>query len=130
MEFLYHKASLIYDKLYLMNKPKITEVDKSTSEYGVFFWQLPDGHLFHDGTGSFLSVQAWKNDFAAIKSLSDTARHYGKEGRPWFKAGARQVSDMEYSEQVGRLAEGLIPSLNDLGAVADAQESIRENGLD
>lgn len=112
-----------------MNKPKITSID-STADYGVYFWQLPDGHLFHDGDGSFLSIQAYKDDFSAIKKLSDAARHYGKEGKPWFVPGARQVSDMEYSEQVGRLAEGLIPSLNDLGAVADAQESIKENGLD
>lgn len=107
---------------------KITPIDKMW-EWGVYIWQLPDGHLFHDGNGSFLSIQAYKGDLQAIAKLRKAAEQNGQpEGRPWFHAGGRQVSDMEYSEQVGRLKEGYIPSMNDLGAVHDAQQGLKEHG--
>lgn len=98
-------------------------------EWGVYIWQLPDGHLFHDGNGNFCSIQAYKGDLDAIKKLADFARANGQpEGRPWWHAGGRHVSEEEYSEQVDRLKQGLIPSLNDLGAVHDAQQGLKEHG--
>lgn len=112
-----------------LQKPKITPIEEAYYEWGLYFWQLPDGHLFHDGSGNFLTVQAeHKADLNAVKKITDAAKYYGKEGKPWFKAGARQVSDAEYSEQLDRLKEGEIPSLNDLGAVYDAQRGLKEHG--
>ena len=109
----------------------IKEIEK-IYKWGLYFWQLPDGHLFHDGAGSFLSVHAnFEGDMEAIKQISDAARYYGQpDGKPWFKAGARQVSEAEYSEQVQRLAEWYIPSENDLGAIYDAQQGMKEHGGD
>jgi hypothetical protein len=37
---------------------------------------------------------------------------------------------MEYSEQIARMKEGLIPNMNDLGAVHAAQQTIKEHGSD
>ena len=97
--------------------------------WGVYLWQLPDGHLFHDGDGNFLSVAAHKDDFNAIKEIGRAAAYYGKpEGKPYWHGGGRQVSDEEYSEQLDRLREGEIPSLNDIGAVAAAKRGIAEHG--
>lgn len=98
-------------------------------EWGVYIWQKPDGHLFHDGDGNFLSIQAYKDDIGAIAKLRGAAAYYGQaEGQPWWHAGGRQVSDDEYSEQLDRLKDGLIPSMNDLGAVYDAQQGLKEFG--
>lgn len=100
-------------------------------EWGVYIWQKPDGHLFHDGNGNFLSIQAYKGDLEAVAKLAKAAAYYGQpEGKAWWHAGGRQVSDTQYSEQISRLKEGLIPSMDDLGAVYDAQQGIKEHGSD
>jgi hypothetical protein len=39
-----------------------------------------------------------------------------------------RVTDEEYSEQVDRMSQGLIPNLNDLGAVAAAKNTIKLYG--
>ena len=35
---------------------------------------------------------------------------------------------MEYTEQLARMREGLIPNMNDLGAVYDAQQTLKVHG--
>ena len=113
-----------------MGKSKITPIE-NLFDWGVYIWQLPDGHLFHDGDGNFLSIQAYKYDSEAIAKLRAAAAANGQpDGRPWWHSGARQVSEMEYSEQLGRLKEGYIPSMNDLGAVMDAKKGMVEHGDD
>lgn len=111
-----------------IGKTKITPIDK-IYDWGLYIWQLPDGHLFRNEDNDLLSIQAYKGDLAAISELRKAAAYYGQpEGKPWFYSGGRQVSDSEYSEQVDRMSQGLIPSMNDLGAVYDAQQSIKEFG--
>jgi hypothetical protein len=39
-----------------------------------------------------------------------------------------RVTDEEYSEQVDRMKQGLIPNLNDLGAVKAAQDTLKLYG--
>jgi hypothetical protein len=39
-----------------------------------------------------------------------------------------RVTDEEYSEQVDRMKAGLIPNLNDLGAVQAAKDTIAKYG--
>ena len=58
--------------------------------------------------------------FAELKKV---AIHNGDDGlgEAVFVAGLTQVSEEEYSEQKERLREGLIPSMNDLGAWHAAQ---------
>ena len=107
-----------------------TSIVPKMYEWGLFFWRLPDGHLFHDGNGNLLNIQASsKYDFDAMQKLKKAAAHYGQpEGKPWFQPGIRRATDSEHSEQVDRLKSGLIPSLNDLGALADAQAAYRKHG--
>lgn len=100
-------------------------------QYGLYIWRLPDGHLLRNEDNDFLSIQAYKGDMRAIAELKQAAAYYGfPDGDAWFYVGGRQVSDSEYSEQLDRLKEGYIPSLNDLGAVADAQEGVKLYGSD
>lgn len=119
-----------------IGKTKITQIDKGTGqramfgyEWGLYFWQLPNGHLFHDGQGNMLNIPSVKDDLSQIAKLMKAAAHYGQpEGKPYFYAGANRATDEEYEEQVDRLKSGLIPSMNDLGAVAAAKKSIQIYG--
>ena len=111
-------------------KSKITAIPKMY-EWGIFFWQLPDGHLFKDNEGNLLNIPAAnKYDIDARIKLAEAAAHYGQPaGRAWFHAGAKRTTDEEYSEQVDRMKNGEI-LLNDLGAVYDAQQGLKAWGED
>ena len=111
-------------------KPKISVVPKKYG-WGVYLWKLPSGKMFKDSEGNYLNVPAMKGDIAAIGRLRDAAKYYGEpEGEPFFRAGVSRVSDEEYSEQLERLKDGQIPSLNDMGAVYDAQQGLKQHGDD
>ena len=98
-------------------------------DWGVYYWKLPDGKKFSDGNGNFLTIEAYKGDLSKIKELQDAAAYYGHaDGVAVFEPGARKISDEEYSEQLDRLQQGLIPSMNDLGAVHAAQQTLRMYG--
>lgn len=98
-------------------------------EWGLYFWRLPDGHLFKDSEGNMLNIPSIKGDIGQMTKLMRAAAHYGQpEGTPWFYAGVSRATDEEYQEQLDRLQEGLIPSLNDIGAVAAAKKSLEIYG--
>jgi hypothetical protein len=110
---------------------KITQIGKGTGqkamfgfEWGLYFWRLPDGHLFKDDEGRMLNVPSIKGDISQMSKIRQAAAHYGQpDGEPWFYAGVNRATDDEYEEQLDRLKDGLIPSMNDLGAVDAAQRS-------
>lgn len=111
-----------------IGKSKATFIPKNY-EWGLYFWRLPNGHLFHDGEGNLLNIPAIKHDLAKIAELRKAAAHYGQpEGEPWFYPGIKRATDEEYSEQFDRMKQGLIPNLNDMGAVYDAQQSLKTYG--
>lgn len=98
-------------------------------EWGLYFWKLPDGHLFKDDEGRLLNIPSVKGDLSQMAKLMKAAAHYGQpEGVPWFYAGAGRATDEEYQEQLDRLDQGLIPNLNDIGAVAAAKKSLEIYG--
>ncbi len=119
-----------------LGKTKITQIDKGTGqkamfgyEWGLYFWKLPDGHLFKDEEGRMLNIPSVKGDLGQMAKLRQAAAHYGQpDGEPWFYAGVNRATDEEYEEQVDRLKSGLIPSLNDLGAVDAAKKTIQQFG--
>lgn len=98
-------------------------------EWGLYFWKLPDGHLFKNEDGDPLNIPSIKGDQAQIQKLREAAAHYGQpDGTPWFYAGIGRATDEEHAEQVDRLNAGLIPSLNDIGAIAAAKKSLEVYG--
>jgi hypothetical protein len=111
-----------------IGKSKATFIPKGY-EWGLYFWRLPNGHLFHDGNGNLLNIPSMKNDLGKISEIRKAAAHFGQpEGEPWFYPGIKRATDEEYSEQVERMKSGLIPNLNDLGAVHDAQKTLSMYG--
>jgi hypothetical protein len=111
-----------------IGKSKATFIPKGY-DWGLYFWRLPDGHLFHDGQGNLLNIPAMKHDLSKIAELRKAAAHYGQpDGEPWFYAGIKRATDEEFNEQQERLKAGLLPNLDDLGAVHAAQQTISQHG--
>lgn len=109
---------------------KLTGI-KSVEEvtFGVYVWQMPDGRYVADEDGNFLSISSIKDDQEMIKKLADTAKYYGiDEGKAVFLSGHRKISDEEYEEQLMRQKAGLVPDVNDIGAIKDEAEWLRKNG--
>lgn len=119
-----------------LGKTKITQIDKGTGqkamfgyEWGLYFWKLPDGHLFKDDEGRMLNIPSVKGDLNQMAKIRQAAAHYGQpDGEPWFYAGVNRATDEEYDEQLDRLKSGLLPSLNDLGAVDAAKKTVQQFG--
>lgn len=111
-----------------IGKSKATFIPKGY-DWGLYFWRLPSGHLFHDGQGNLLNIPSMKHDLSKIAEIKKAAAHYGEpEGEPWFYAGIKRATDEEYSEQIDRMKSGLIPNLSDMGSVYDAQQSLLKYG--
>ena len=119
-----------------LGKSRVTVMDTGDAqrknfgfEWGLYFWRLPDGHLFKDDEGRLLNIPSIKGDVGQMMKIRQAAAHYGQpEGEPWFYAGVNRATDEEYQEQLDRLDQGLIPSLNDIGAVAAAKKSLELYG--
>lgn len=101
-------------------------------DWGLYVYKKANGKWFTDGTGSVLNIESMKGDISAIAKLKDAAKYYGDpgDGTCVFVPGLTRISEEEYSEQKQRLAEGLIPSMNDLGAWKAAQDTYNKYGSD
>jgi len=107
---------------------KITFIEKNY-DWGVYVWKRANGKWFTDGEGNILNIPAVKHDIAALAEIKKAAAYYGEpDGEAVFFPGMGRVTDEEYSEQLDRMKSGLIPNLNDLGAVAAAKATIAKYG--
>lgn len=114
-----------------IGKTKVQVIEEPFSNAGIYVWQLPTGKYFTDDDGNALSIESMRDDPAKMKELSDAARYYGQsEGKAVFFPNVRKISDEEYSEQVDRMAQGFIPSENDLGALIAAKQTIDKYGAE
>lgn len=101
-------------------------------DWGLYVYKKSNGKWFTDGEGSVLNIPSMKGDINKIAELKKVAMHYGDEGdgEAVFVPGLTRISESEYSEQKQRLREGLIPSMNDLGAWHAAQQTYDKYGSD
>ena len=101
-------------------------------EWGLYVYKKASGKWFTDGNGSILNIESMRGDILQISKLKEAAKHFGDEGDGTciFVPGLTRISEEEYSEQKQRLEEGLIPSMNDLGAVQAAKDTIAKYGSD
>jgi hypothetical protein len=113
-----------------IGKSKIQFIDKMY-DWGIYVWKRQNGKWFTDGQGNILNIPAMKGDITKIAELKKAAAYYGEpDGEAVFFAGLSRISDEEYAEQKQRMSEGLIPNLNDLGAVHAAQQTIKKYGAE
>jgi hypothetical protein len=114
-----------------IGKTKIQVVEEPFSNAGIYVWQKASGKFFTDNDGNALSIESMKDDPAKIKELTEAAAYWGEpEGKAVFFPNVRKISDEEYSEQKDRMAQGLIPSENDLGAMIAAKKTLEMYGSD
>ena len=99
-------------------------------DWGLYVYKKSDGRWFTDGNGNVLNIPSMKNDLTKIDQFKKAAKHYGDdgEGTAVFVPGLTRVSEEEYSEQLERMKQGLIPSKNDLGAWHAAQQTLNTHG--
>lgn len=104
-------------------------IDKNYN-WGLYVYKKSNGKWFTDGEGNVLNIPANRGDITKIAELKSAAQHYGDpgDGEAVFVSGLTRISDEEYSEQKDRLKEGLIPSMNDLGAWHAAQQTLNTHG--
>lgn len=109
---------------------KVTVLDKQY-DWGIYFWKKANGKPFTDGNGNVLNIPSHRGDAIQIHKLQQEATALGQgDGSYEFMPGVARVSDEEYAEQVDRMKQGLIPNLNDLGAVQAAKDTIAMYGSD
>lgn len=112
-----------------VGETKVTVVQENFSMYGTYVWTKPNGKAFTDGHGNALSIEGMRDDKSKIKEIADAAKYWGQEeGRAVFYPNMRKISEEEFSEQKDRMAQGLIPSMNDLGALIAAKNTLKLYG--
>ena len=113
-----------------IGESKITVIDKGY-DWGIYIWKKANGKPFTDGQGNVLNVPSHRGDQIQIQKLVREATALGQgDGSYEFYPGMGRISDEEYSEQLDRIRQGLIPNLNDLGAVQAAKDTIAMYGSD
>jgi hypothetical protein len=116
--------------------PKVGNVRRKVIEknyaWGLYVYKKSNGKWFTDGQGSVLNIPAMRGDLSKIAELKKAAMYYGDEGdgECIFVPGLNRVTEEQYSEMVDRMKQGLIPNVNDLGAVYDAQQTLKKHGRD
>jgi hypothetical protein len=117
-------------------KPIVGKVRRKVIEkdynWGLYVYKKSNGKWFTDGEGNVLNIPSARGDIGQIAKLKQAAMHYGDEGdgEAVFVAGLTRISDEEHSEQLDRFKQGMIPSLNDLGAIHAAQQTLNTHGRD
>lgn len=112
-----------------VGETKVQVIQENFSNYGTYVWHKPNGKAFTDGQGNALSIESMNGDQTRVTELQNAARYWGQpEGKAVFYPNMKKISDEEHSEQVDRMANGLIPSMNDLGAVIAAKNTLSQYG--
>jgi hypothetical protein len=106
---------------------KVIEKDYN---WGLYVYKKSNGSWFTDGTGSILNIPAERGDITKISELKKAAIHNGDngEGTAVFVPGLTRISEEEHSEQLDRMKNGLIPSMNDHGAWVAARQTYDKYG--
>lgn len=108
---------------------KVQVIEENFTNFGTYVWMKPNGRPFMDSDKNVLSIEGFRDDKTRIKELADAAAYWGQpEGRAVFYPNMKKISDEEHSEQVDRMNQGLIPSMNDLGAVIAAKKTLELYG--
>jgi hypothetical protein len=112
-----------------IGETKVQVIEENFSNFGTYVWHKANGKAFTDGNGNALSIESMRGDESKIKELKDAAKYWGEpEGQAKFYSNMRKISQEEHSEQVDRMSQGLIPNMNDLGALIAAKKTLKVHG--
>lgn len=112
-----------------VGETKVQVVQEKFSDFGTYVWHKPNGKAFTDGDGNALSIESMKDDTSRINELQQAAKYWGQaEGKAVFYPNMRKISEEAHSEQVDRMSQGLLPNMNDLGAVIAAKQTLKQWG--
>lgn len=117
-------------------KPIVSNVRRKVIEknydWGLYVYKKSNGKWFTDGNGNVLNIPSMRGDITKIAELKNAAKHYGDEGDGSciFVPGLTRISEEEHTEQMDRFKNGLLPSMNDLGAIHAAQQTLKAHGRD
>jgi hypothetical protein len=112
-----------------VGETKVQVIEENFSNYGTYVWHKPNGKAFTDGEGNALSIESMKGDLSRVQQLQDAAKYWGQpDGTAKFYPNMRKISEETHSEQLDRMKQGLIPSMNDLGAVIAAKKTLQAYG--
>jgi hypothetical protein len=108
------------------------QVIEKKYNWGLYVYKKSNGKWFTDGEGNVLNIESMRGDLSKMAQLKDAAKYYGDpgDGDAVFVPGLTRVTEEEYSEQLDRMQQGLIPSMNDLGAWHAAQQTHDRYGSD
>ena len=108
------------------------KVIEKNYDWGLYVYKKLNGRWFTDGNGNVLNIESMRNDISKMTELKNAAKYYGDdgEGEAVFVPGLTRISEEEHSEQLDRMKQGLIPSMNDLGAWKAAQDTMSKYGRD
>ena len=106
------------------------KVIEKNYDWGLYVYKKSTGKWFTDGNGNVLNIESMRNDVSKIAELKNAAKHYGDpgDGEAVFVPGLTRISEEQHSEQLDRMVNGLIPSMNDLGAWQAAQNTLNVSG--
>ena len=101
------------------------QVIEKKYNWGLYVYKKSNGSWFTDGDGNILNIESMRGDLSKITELKNAAKYYGDEGdgEAVFVPGLTRITDEEHSVQKDRMRQGLIPSMNDLGAWYAAQQT-------
>lgn len=101
------------------------QVIEKKYNWGLYVYKKSNGSWFTDGDGNVLNIESMRGDLSKITELKNAAKYYGDEGdgEAVFVPGLTRITDEEHSVQKDRMKQGLIPSMNDLGAWYAAQQT-------
>lgn len=117
-------------------KPIVSNVRRKVIEknynWGLYVYKKANGKWFTDGEGNVLNIPSNRGDLSKISELKKAAIYYGDDGlgEAIFVPGLTRISDEEHSEQMERMMNGMIPSMNDLGAWYAAEQTLKTHGRD
>jgi hypothetical protein len=113
-----------------IGQSKLSIVDEGQNiNWGIYIWKKANGKPFTDGNNNVLNIPSHRGDMLQIQKLINEARALGQEdGSYEFYPGMGRISDEEYTEQLDRLKQGLIPNLNDMNAVLAAKKTLAMYG--
>ena len=112
-----------------LKRPKVTVVDENPG-WGVYVWRCAsNGKIFRDNDDNVLNIPSRQYDLKKMKIITEAAAHYGEpKGEPVFVPGVQRATDEEHTEQMDRMRSGLLPTMNDFGAVTDAKNAAIQRG--